>query len=149
MDTPRGRARPGLPPRVQRGEAEWNEGLTGLGSELCSLHWEACKRRLPPASQDGRSSLHDPCAPETSNALQTEEKGLPVGQEGVRAQGCGTGSGSLRGAGGWAVLPSCMPASRGHGLQKRMTPVTLSSRRPSAGGGTFAHSISQMCRGFK
>lgn len=55
-----------------------------------------------------------------SQALQREEEGLPVGQEGARAPGCGTGCwGSLHGACGWAVLPSCMPASQGHGLQKK------------------------------
>lgn len=78
---------------------------------------EALSRGCP--RWPGRSSLRDVSLGD-SKALQREEKGLPVGQEGARAPGCGKGCwGSLRGACGWAVLPSCMPASQGHGLQKK------------------------------
>lgn len=54
------------------------------------------------------------------SALQTKAKGSPVGQGVVQALGCGRGcSGSLHGACGWAVRPSCMPASRGTGCKRK------------------------------
>lgn len=53
--------------------------------------------------------------------------GLPVGLEGVQAPVHGRGGlGSLHEACGWAVLPSCMPASRGHGLQQKIGTWSLS-----------------------
>lgn len=46
--------------------------------------------------------------------------GLPVGPEGVQAPARGRGGlGSLHEACGWAVLPSCMPDSRGYRLQQK------------------------------
>lgn len=77
------------------------------------------QEEAPASSQHRRSGLGVRAPRRLSDALQTEQKGLPAGQEGARAPGCGTGSGSLRGACGWAVLPFCMPASQGHGLQKK------------------------------
>lgn len=88
---------------------------------------------------EAASGISDP--PRLSNALQMKKKGLPVGQEGVRAPGCGRGcSGSLRGACGWAVLPSCMPASRGHGLQQKMRAFLHTGLR------TFTCPLLQTCR---
>lgn len=53
--------------------------------------------------------------------------GLPVGLEGVQAPVHGRDcSDSLHGACGWAVLPSCMPASRGHKLQQKIQAWSLS-----------------------
>lgn len=102
----------------------------------------AAQGRPPVASSLlAQSSLENP------RALLTKGKRLPVGQEGARAPGCGTGcSGSLRGACGWAVLPSCMPASQGHGLQKkprafsRTRLFTFSSPRPWVGK-VLSHSL--------
>lgn len=125
MGTPRGGTRRGIPPESST-ERLLCEGLTRLGRELCSHHGgmqEALSWGCRGASSSGcDEAVSEICVPwRLSNALQTEEKGLPVGQEGVQAPGCGRGcSGSLRGACGWAVLPSCMPASQGHGLQNKM-----------------------------
>ena len=53
--------------------------------------------------------------------------GLPGGLEGVQAPVHGRDcSDSLHGACGWAVLPSCMPASRGHKLQQKIWAWSLS-----------------------
>lgn len=53
--------------------------------------------------------------------------GLPVGLEGVQAPAHGRGGlGSLHEACGWAVLPSCMPASRGYRLQQKIGTWSLS-----------------------
>lgn len=53
--------------------------------------------------------------------------GLPGGLEGVQAPVHGRDcSDSLHGACGWAVLPSCMPASRGHKLQQKIRAWSLS-----------------------
>lgn len=77
-----------------------------------------CRGASSRGQDEAASGISDPLR--LSDALQMTEKGLPVGQEGARAPGCGRGcSGSLRGACGWAVLPSCMPASEGTGCNRK------------------------------
>lgn len=145
---------PGIPPRVASPSAAGgNEGLAGLGSELCSHRWKRARGGsvwgLPRLA---RAKQPQGCVPGRLQGPAERGKGLPVGQEGARAPGCGKGCwGSLRGACGWAVLPSCMPASQGHGLQKKtraflcICPCILSSSQPLDGGSTFTGPILQVC----
>lgn len=144
METPGADPMPGVPAQrasvsvADRWRAEWSGGDSAPITGSIQGVW-GCQGASSRGQDEAASGISDPLR--LSDALQMTEKGLPVGQEGARAPGCGRGcSGSLRGACGWAVLPSCMPASRGHGLQQKMRAFLHTGLR------SFTCPLLQMCR---